>query len=367
MEHHELDAQISKLENLTQSAGSDPRLWKDVWNLIRAIGAGFRETRYPSKTERDMVWARYQTIVEEVKATQERARVESEHNAQRIDREIDELESAVKSAERGGKQWKEIWGDFAKIRENLKGARFSSRETKDNLWSRVNSLNDRAREHHDLQRREWEKKASTSSQRKDEIVSIANTARPLSNLERMLSDMVVGPIEAIVDALTLGLLRTEIDERKQELLHCSKQMQTAWELFSRYKDEILGKDKHEAFTTLREVQGQLDAAWESWKRAQAEFHERNHRAYEERKEGFRARVRENIQKLDDRLEKLYGVLQHKENHLSELRDKRDTAWNDDFRERVEGWIDEEERAVDDIQRKIDEIEGWREEERGKLG
>src|SRR4029077_2173551 len=274
---HYLDAQISELENLIENAVSEPRLWKEVWNMIRAIGAGFRETRYPSKREREAAWSRYQVIVEGVKATQERERTESEQNAQRINREIDQLEAAVKGAERGNKQWKDVWVDFSKIHEKLKSTRFSSRETKDELWSRVNSLNYRAREHHEEQRREWEKKSSGSSQRRSEIISVANTARPLSNLERMLSDIVVAPLEVIVDAMTLGLLRTQIDERKEELLHCSKQMKSAWELFSQYKDEMLGKDKHEAFTTLREVQDQLAAAWESWKRTQADLDERNQR------------------------------------------------------------------------------------------
>ena len=43
-----------------------------------------------------------------------------------------------------------------------------------------------------------------------------------------------------------------------------------------------------------------------------------------------------------------------------------SAWSDGYRERVEGWIDEEEHAIDDIEAQIRQVEDWLEEDRSKL-
>jgi hypothetical protein len=52
--------------------------------------------------------------------------------------------------------------------------------------------------------------------------------------------------------------------------------------------------------------------------------------------------------------------------LDNLRDQRNSAWPDSFRDRVKGWIDEEENRISSIKEKIDRIEGWLEEARRKL-
>lgn len=136
---------------------------------------------------------------------------------------------------------------------------------------------------------------------------------------------------------------------------------------------MLGRDKHEVFQKLQEVQDALNSAWAAWKESNQRLYESKHEAYETRKQAalerraaFEDRVNANIGKLEDRLERLSSVLRHKEGHLDELRDKRDSAWNDDFRDRVEGWIDEEENSINDIRRKIDQIESWIDEEKDKL-
>jgi chromosome segregation ATPase len=69
-------------------------------------------------------------------------------------------------------------------------------------------------------------------------------------------------------------------------------------------------------------------------------------------------MRENISKLEDRLDRLESALDHRKNNLSKLEDMRDSAWSDSFRDRVEEWIDEENARISDIESKIDQIKGW---------
>jgi len=167
----------------------------------------------------------------------------------------------------------------------------------------------------------------------------------------------------VVNALLPG---PEIDETKEMLLHCSEKLREGWDLLSEHKVEMLGRHKKEAFDALSDAQTKLNAAWERWREAKDRAWEAFREQKREKREAFEDRVRANIEKLQERLDKLSGVLHHKESHLDELRDKQASAWSDDFRDRVEGWIDEEESAIQDIRAKIDQIEEWLEEERSKL-
>ena len=57
---------------------------------------------------------------------------------------------------------------------------------------------------------------------------------------------------------------------------------------------------------------------------------------------------------------------NRRSHLSELEDKRSSAWSDDFRDRVDGWISEEESRIADIESKMDQIRTWIAEARAKF-
>lgn len=366
MEHSQLDSEIAELERQSRDAEDNPRLWKSVWEQIRRIGADFKGIRYPSHTEHQAAWSRYQAIISEVKETQQRQRREGEKNERRIESELDSLSSTVSSARSGRADWKEIWASFSRIRELMKTSTFSSRETREELWQRLNSLNDRAREYSDASKKEWESKTRKSEEYKDAIIDKANSARPLSEWENSIADIIIGPIKAVVDVVTLGLLSQQVDERKEELQACSRNMKAAWNLLEEHKEEMLGRDKHEAFQKLQDVQDALNSAWTAWKGSNQRLYESKHEAYEARKSAHEDRVNANIAKLEDWRDRLSGTLDHKERHLDDLRGQRDSAWSDSFRDRVEGWIDEEQNKIDDIRRKIDAIDSWIEREKDKL-
>lgn len=373
MEPLQLDSEIADLERRSRDAEEDPRLWKSIWEQIRRIGAGFKETKYPSHAEHQAAWDRFQAVVSDVKQAQQRQRAEGEKNERRIEGELDSLSSTVNSIAFGRQDWKELWARFGRIRELMKTGKFSSKETREELWQRLNDLNNRAREYSEKSKKEWEAKSRKSEEYKDAIIDKANSARPLSEWETSIADLIIAPIKAIVDVATLGLLSVQVDERKGELQACSTNMKAAWDLLEKHKNEMLGRDKHEAFQKLQEVQSVLDSAWAAWKQSNQQLYESKREAHETRKQAalerraaFEDRVNANIGRLEDRRDRLTDVVRHKENHLDELRDKRDSAWNDDFRDRVEGWIDEEENAIDDIRRKIDEIDSWIEREKDKL-
>lgn len=70
MEPQELGAQIRKLSSAVPEQNAHGTDWKAVWAMIRSIGSSFKDTRFPSKEERELAWKQFQTIVSRVKALQ---------------------------------------------------------------------------------------------------------------------------------------------------------------------------------------------------------------------------------------------------------------------------------------------------------
>lgn len=162
------------------------------------------------------------------------------------------------------------------------------------------------------------------------------------------------------------MLPGDYDEKHAELIACSESLKEGWQLISRYKNEMIGRDKKEAFEALKDAQESLNNAWDKWKQGKAQAKDARNDYFRAKRESFQDKVMERIETHKERLEKLYSVLSTFESHLDNLRDQRNSAWSDSFRDRVEGWIDEEENRISSIKEKIDRIEGWLEEDRRKL-
>lgn len=280
-----------------------------------------------------------------------------------LDKLISTLEKHANEASHGHRKWGEVWAETKEINISFKGTRYPSKDDRQTAWDRFQEIVSGVKEKQDEQRDQRERTASKSSELKNQIIRQAEKARPPGALADLISDLVIGPFkllaEAYVDIVTLGAMRTEIDEKKEELKYYSHQLREAWNLFNDSKDAMLGRDKHECFELIRQVQEQLDAEWTAWKSWNEQYHEAKRGARRER-------IENSIEKLESRVSNLYEILSKREAHLSELEDKRDTAWNDDFRDRVEGWIDEEEDRIRSIREQIQQVEGWLDEQRGRL-
>ena len=73
-----------------------------------------------------------------------------------------------------------------------------------------------------------------------------------------------------------------------------------------------------------------------------------------------------IDRLEGEEDKLEAALSHRQEHLAKLLDDYRNAWSDGFRERVEGWIDEERQNIADSEAKLDGVRGKLSEARLRL-
>lgn len=284
-----------------------------------------------------------------------------------LDKLINSLEHMIDVAHFGHTKWKPIWGVIRQIGGSFKGTYYPTIDDRQEAWDKFQSLVQRVKHAQAEEQQHREGMADKSERHKYDILACASAATPPSGLEEAIASIVVTfPRWVISKAIDTVIPGPEIDETRETLGYCSKKLQEGWHLLSLHKQEMLGRDKKEAFEALKQAQELLDDAWDRWKSAKQGAKQAQQETWEARREAWETRVQRNIENLKEKAGRLYGVLAHKEGHLEELQEKRDSAWNDNFRELVEGWIDEEEENIRDIREKIDRIENWIEEEYSKI-
>jgi conjugal transfer/entry exclusion protein len=70
----EIEALLDSLETLVDEAEGKRGKWKDVWGEIKSVGQAFKDSRFPTSQDRQAAWNRFQSIIANVKACQERAK-----------------------------------------------------------------------------------------------------------------------------------------------------------------------------------------------------------------------------------------------------------------------------------------------------
>lgn len=293
---------------------------------------------------------------------------------------LDSLESLIHEAGRDSRKWKDVWSKIRSTGQAFKGSKFPSPRERQLAWNRFQSLVKSVKESQQRAREEFAARERESEYHLREIQNLASGATPSSDLDELIVAIFTGGLSIILSELIETILGP-IDERKAELISCSGSLKEGWAYLTRYKGQMLRKDKDEAFQTLTHASKTLDTAWGDWKRAkniafercraeqQAAWEQRQRDRKERlaRREAWEERMKENRSKLQDQLGRLEGVLKHKKRHLLELEAKRDSARSDDFRNRVKGWIDEESDRIRDIESRIDQLREWISETDAKLG
>lgn len=86
-----IEALLDSLEPLVNEAEGERGKWKDVWDEIRSIGQTFKESRFPTVRDRQAAWDRFQSIIENVKACQQRAKEIVEENVRESNYHLEQI------------------------------------------------------------------------------------------------------------------------------------------------------------------------------------------------------------------------------------------------------------------------------------
>ena len=216
--------------------------------------------------------------------------------------------------------------------------------------------------------------AEISAKSRDKIVGMATAAIPPTSF--------VKEIEVAISAFLtkgLSLLLEFCDSQESELQACNKKLKEAWNCFNNERIYLLRHDKNAAYHALKEAEAKLNAAWTEFKKRKQEAKDQYYKNKRQQGQVWRSNVQQNLEKNRQQYSKLEGVLEHKrqnlENnrqrhskleeevehkytHLNELHEKQNDARNDSYRERVEGWIEEESKKIQNIKEKLTDIDDW---------
>jgi chromosome segregation ATPase len=285
---------------------------------------------------------------------------------------LDSLEALADKAEGKRTKWRDVWSEVKNVGQAFKESRFPTAQERQAAWGRFQSIIARAKACQQRARDEVEGRIRESERHLEQIHSYAWRATPSPESADALLAILTGGLSVLVKAGIEAILGP-FDERKLELQRCRDALKEGWAYLSRNKGEMLGKHKREAFEALSNASDSLGRAWDTWKtgrqRAIEHYRAEKRAVWEARhakREAWEARMRENISKLEDRLNRLESARDRRQSNLSRLEDMRDSARSDSYRERVDGWISDERARIAEIESKIDQTKGWISEGKAKL-
>lgn len=239
------------------------------------------------------------------------------------------IKCAIQSLAGGHRDWlkrqyKEFWAHARQVSDMFKALKPLRREDRERLWEEFSSVCEEVKR---KQHSEHDSRKFKSEQHRGDIIQEAESARPC------------------------WLDTPDVDEMKA----LGRVLRNAGSMLSKYKEEMFGEHKQECFERIKEIRRIHDAWWEELKR---------HRS--KRQEEFQLKVRGNLEKNYERHRKATVALRRMRNHADDLRDKVNSAWNDDFRDRAYIWLSETEDKIRDIEESIQRIEDWIREDEEKL-
>ncbi len=71
MDYAEFDSLIDALQAAVNETDPQKGYWRELWDLVRQVGSGFKGIRYPTREDRDRAWQRFQELVARAKARSE--------------------------------------------------------------------------------------------------------------------------------------------------------------------------------------------------------------------------------------------------------------------------------------------------------
>jgi hypothetical protein len=272
-----------------------------------------------------------------------------------LDKKIRSLESKIQSAP----SWFDY--DFNKISEAIdlskeiqedfkSNIKYPTKAERDQAWQKFFNLRE------NLYRIKREASEAKSNEHYREINGYLKDADYWYSMDKLF------------DVFTFDLMKTSKEGMKWK----GQQLREAGNLLTKYKHEMTSEHKAEIHERIVSIRKEHDCFWERYRDYQNErqkIYEEKKKAWEEgqtRRENAKERIQANVEKNKESLRKAEDALERQKQHRSKLQDDISSAYSDGFRERAEGWLDECNDKISDIESSIDRIETWIQEGKDKL-
>lgn len=275
---------------------------------------------------------------------------------------IGEIEDTAAHHADGVTQWKQVWNAIKNVGASFKQVRFPLASDREGAWQRYQSAVENIKR---VQNAEFERRANWCDHSETHLAKIENLAS-LAERDDGLFDVLVtfftGGLN-LVGRAALDAIFGKLDDARNDLLSRGRYLKNAGDYFQSHKAQMLGKHKFAAHQKLSDVRERLNADWDNYKRNYEGAKEARQRDWEGRQSEHREKrdrwlsgQRDFIGKLQSSKGRLAQALDYKRENHRKLEDMRENAKGDDFRRRVDDWIDENDDAIRSIRGKIESIE-----------
>ncbi len=277
---------------------------------------------------------------------------------QQLDTLIDHLSDVIDAHNDGATNWKAVWDDIRTISASFKTVRYPTREERQGAWDRKQSLIDQIRVLQDSEYARRRQFSATSEKHRSTIESLADAGKPDSGFGDIALAMATGGL-SLIGKRIMDDIFGETDEIKEELDRRSLALNEAGWYLRDHKGEMKRADKDAAFQYIASIRESLNDDWSKWKQAKSAAHEERQRQWEyrqrersDKRERWLNSQHDFIELLESKIERLEPILENKRNNLDKLHDMQSTA-RGDFSDTVDGWIDECQASISDLESKID--------------
>jgi len=262
--------------------------------------------------------------------------------------EIDSAQPILGVSSKG--DWDKVFELCKEVNENFKKVHYPSKNERDVAWQKFFNLQNKAykiRNDHVYSR---------SEKHYDELMS------------RLKSVDYSKFTDAVFEIITFGLEKTTVSEMKVN----GKKLGEIGVYFKTIKHEMTREHKNAVHERMIEVRQNHDGFWERYKSYQSEkskLYEEKQRAWQDKQEKgqqIKARIESNLESNTHKLYKAKDALGRFERQKDELRNKIYDSHNQNWKSKAEGWLDELNDKIRNIEDQIERVEKWIEEDKEKL-
>jgi DNA repair exonuclease SbcCD ATPase subunit len=243
-------------------------------------------------------------------------------------------------------EWEEFFEKFKELQEDFKTVRYPTKVERDNAWDTFFRLRNEA---YELRQKEF---VSRSEQHRKEL------SRMLGGLET-----------DFVDGLIAGLDPDGQRNLRERMKGYGAELRDAMKHFNGIKFEMTKEDRSTVQEWISEIKYNHDGFWGEVNLVNAErreIREARQKEFEEKRDMAKQRIEENIEKNEEKLEKAKDALSRFEANRDNLEDRISGAYTDSHKEKLEGYLDETNDKISDIENQIERLDRWISEGKEKL-
>lgn len=391
----DISKKIESFSNLISEFGVSNFNSRDIWNRKKEIDENFKAAQFNTAEEKENIVNSFNTLVEllskkekEVEEANKTFTTESEAlvtNFEAITKEILGKESVQKE------DFKILKTESNKIFELFKQQRWATKESRTNAWDIYNNTRNLIRDCEDQviskERDDRNKLTAQSLEITEKLCVVANACHPSIDIEVL--QQTVTKFSAFIDSigfdknLNKWFVVEKPNEIKLSLKSRSETLNDIRTFLGNHRDQILREHKAQIFNNIDALKDDLNKAWdlhkieqqrkqEQWEIKQKERDEKrlewakkqqdfllmlekrleNQISYKAKQEGYLNSQKEYATRFESRIVAQQEYIKKLIDQINDLEKKHATAWTEDFKTKVEEWIEEKKEKMATVEADI---------------